>query len=220
MPSQLVKKTCQNCDEPYEVYPSRAVRSRYCSLKCTHGGHRAGCPVNCERCGQEFYRAPSYGFHRFCSSRCSTADRAGANSPAWKGGKVSYWCDQCGAEVKRRPGDVRWQHVLCSRDCQSAWQSENLVGPNSPIWQGGKPGSGVYFRAQRGEALRLADYQCERCGFSEIEYQKKYGKGLDVHHIRPYTDFTPGDPAVHDIENLRALCRACHIREERMVGVS
>jgi len=50
-------------------------------------------------------------------------DISGSKNPNWKGGKVSYKCEECGAhsQAKRASGKKRF----CSLVCANKWQSKN-----------------------------------------------------------------------------------------------
>ena len=50
----------------------------------------------------------------------------------------------------------------------------------------------------REKALRRAGYKCEKCG----------GEVKEVHHVKYPKDFSKDE-----IENLQALCKACHLAE-------
>ena len=71
------------------------------------------------------------------------------------------------------------------------------------------------WRKRREECLEQFDYCCKRCGTSDDDHYEQYGFGLDIHHIRPVSEFNSRKDADR-IENLVPLCRACH---ERLEGI-
>lgn len=89
-----------------------------------------------------------------------------------------------------------------------------LLRPNDygPNWQ-----------EQRQKALQRDDYRCRTCGagpdFAGHE-KPQSGRGLHVHHVRPFRDFgyVPGDNETYRqanrLENLITLCASCHRRAE------
>jgi DNA-binding XRE family transcriptional regulator len=65
------------------------------------------------------------------------------------------------------------------------------------------------WRRIRNQCLEKHDSQCQRCGITDDKHYGKYGFGLDIHHIRPVSEFDSRDEADR-IDNLVPLCRACH----------
>lgn len=83
-----VAMTCIQCGKPYEVIPSWAATSRYCSRECKHAHQRTlrgdAHPLKkpparnaCLFCGKEYETKPAYASRtRFCSRRCGGSWRA------------------------------------------------------------------------------------------------------------------------------------------------
>lgn len=73
---------------------------------------------------------------------------------------------------------------------------------------------GTLWKPRRREALERDEFRCQDCGMSQNKHIKKYGWGLEVHHIEPARDF--GDPDErHALDNLVSLCKECHVKRER-----
>lgn len=82
----------------------------------------------------------------------------------------------------------------------------------APIITPGRVGPSNYFgrwSRSRNRALERDDYCCQICGRGPEEL----GQNPDVHHIKPLRSFEDPQDA-HYIDNLVALCRACHQRVE------
>ncbi len=71
---------------------------------------------------------------------------------------------------------------------------------------------------QRERARQRDGYRCRLCGAEE-----KKGHPHDVHHIRPFREFTGGDASQHlqanALDNLITLCKSCHQAAERALGL-
>lgn len=87
-------------------------------------------------------------------------------------------------------------------------------------YQGGPKESidyGPSWREQRRKALERADYQCEHTGISQEKHKEKYGKGLDVHHIKPFREFgVENHKEANRLDNLRVLSCKEHGNWERI----
>jgi len=49
---------------------------------------------------------------------------------------ITITCDYCGDTAEKNQRKKRNDHDFCSRDCFNKWQSENLSGENSHLWEG------------------------------------------------------------------------------------
>lgn len=69
---------------------------------------------------------------------------------------------------------------------------------------------------QREKALERDNWICQdpNCDVTDEEHRGMHGQGLDVHHIKKVRLFEKEEDA-HRLENLVALCRACHVKWER-----
>jgi hypothetical protein len=68
--------------------------------------------------------------------------------------------------------------------------------------------------AQREQALKRDDWQCQQCGMTNAEHLQEYGSGLHVHHIRKFVTFDDAGKA-NRLKNLLTVCRPCHAKVER-----
>ena len=121
----------------------------------------------------------------------------------------------CEKPVKRRPSQLRSEHVFCSSDCQYEWLSETFTGDGHPNWRGGSnPNYGPGWRRAKRAALERDDHKCVLCEATKAEL----GRNPDVHHVVPVRAFveTPvtTERDAHYLENLVSLCIACHRRAE------
>jgi len=90
----------------------------------------------------------------------------------------------------------------------------DMVGENHPMWNGGYDGYyGTSWPTQRQKALLRDQYRCQECGITDAEHRESNSRGLHVHHIMPYREFDT-DREAHRLENLLAVCTACHSRIE------
>lgn len=71
---------------------------------------------------------------------------------------------------------------------------------------------------QRRKALDRDDHACQRCGMDNAEAKERYTKGINVHHIRPRSEFIADGVLDHeranDLQNLISLCHGCHKKWE------
>lgn len=96
--------------------------------------------------------------------------RQGENNPAWKGGKHTYQCAQCGVEFQDYPSNRNHSKInCCSHACLGRWQSEHQSGENGPRWAGGISVvaatcqmCGAEFSAKAAQIKRFARIFCSR----------------------------------------------------------
>lgn len=99
--SIFVTATCAVCRTQFTRRAAWTIRrsgyeaGKFCSLTCAKKGQRhpprTMIEATCIKCGTRFqYKKGLSGPHRYCSRKCSWADRSrrfsGANAPGWKGG--------------------------------------------------------------------------------------------------------------------------------------
>jgi hypothetical protein len=63
--------------------------------------------------------------------------RFGKESSAWRGGPVTYTCDECGAAFTRPVSYKPGRHVFCSNACAGACLGKERAGSANPSWKGG-----------------------------------------------------------------------------------
>lgn len=186
------------CEEVFHT--DRGMKQHH---KRTHGASIAGIEVTCAHCGN-IKRAPPSKSERnerfFCKNECQTEwqkqNMRGENHPRWDGGPLGFLCDYCG-----KPGEKhRWQlvgqeHHFCSETCMGFWKSENIVGEDHPMWEGGvRRYYGTNWGTQREKALSRDGRECRACGLSDTEHRAKFGSEIHVHHVRPLSGFdNPND---------------------------
>lgn len=229
-----ITTNCPTCGKEFTYRHSwpRKYCSNVCAGKANIGNIAhftpSGIDATCEQCGKGYrvHRSESRG--RFCSLQCFGAWQKvhgirGAKHHQW--GKpfgrsalppnpAILTCPICGKVYEAKQSQAKRGRRCCSRKCQGIWHSENNVvtGPNNPHWKSGRVPD--YYgpnwpRTQR--AVRERDQVCLGCGVSPEEL----GRELDVHHLTPFRDFgLERYEEANRLDNLVALCPACHKRWE------
>lgn len=217
-----VTLSCEFCSEEYEVIPSRAEESRFCSNDCKskyqsdnfdgksnpcwRGGHEI--EVSCSVCGDKVVRRKDkLGNVAFCSKNCESEWKSnnwtGGDSPAWDGGKVKLECENCDDSYKVVPS-VTEKSRFCSYDC--LYEHRSKKGSNNINYKGSWQ--------KVAKEVRERDGECQYCGMSRQNHKKEYGCDLHVHHIVRYKDFEHPENA-NKKSNLVSLCAKHHIEAER-----
>jgi hypothetical protein len=113
----------------------------------------------------------------------------------------------------------------CSNKCLSEWASRNperkesiskaFTGDKHPNWQGGpqlhhRGARGAGWQRARRSALKRDKHTCQDCGMTEAEHIKTTGKGLEVHHKRPFWQYGGDNAKANALSNLLSLCKSCH----------
>lgn len=193
-----VKLICKQCEEEFEVIPSRANKAKFCSCKC-HGlwnsenrrgensaNWRGGnAKLICEQCEKEFEVIPARTDKaRFCSYECrdqeNSKSRCGENHPRWRE-KDGLICEYCGEEFEAIPSHAS-RRRFCSYGCWNQWRSENQCGENNPNWQGGtsfKPYTAEWTEELKEEIRRRDKYTCAMSN----EVWQSNQPTFHVHHI-------------------------------------
>jgi len=103
-----------------------------------------------------------------------------------------------------------YRYQYCSRECAAAEHGKKITGPKHPHWQGGLLATrGPSWQKSRLDTIERQGYRCLDCGMTNEKHVAKYGWTLTVHHRSPYRLSGDNSP-----DNLVALCRACHAKEE------
>lgn len=211
----LPNRTCTGCGGDF--YDPKA-RREFCNDCNPNAGRYNGNwsdakkGAACIRCGDSFEYYPSDKVGKYCSQCVQETDEflGDPYAEVVNVERIERECDYCGRAMEvlaseRNYGNGRF----CSRDCLSAWMSENWTGENHHQWQGGsRRYAGRWWRARR-KALERDGYRCKNCGKSADQI----GRNPDVHHIRPLKEFDDPQRA-HSINNLICLCRKCHRNAE------
>ncbi|WP_121821790.1 HNH endonuclease [Halostella salina] len=200
----MVFVECGHCGQEYDIKPSKAESSSYCSRECHTASQRNQVQLDCKHCEDEYeVKASKATSSEFCSRECKDAwKRQGQNT------HVTRACENCGDRVKRTPYNAkRADKHFCNSRCRGAWISRNQREENNPNW---KPDAthefGDNWKALREQVIDR-DVVCQYCGAD--------GKNslLDVHHIVPRCAFDPIERA-NTLLNLVLLCRSCHKQAE------
>lgn len=126
-----------------------------------------------------------------------------------RGEMVNVQCSYCeNSDVIYESVRKQSEKWFCSHDCMGSWQSENLVGENSPTWSGGSVFYGEKWYYARKDCRKRDGNTCQNCGEGDDE------RIPDVHHIEPVRSFDEPDEA-HNLDNLVQLCRTCHNKIEK-----
>jgi len=199
MVSVMIQKTCINCGEDYKTYSCRTSR-KFCSKQCyLEYQKRDNFEVECSACG-EIMELPRYRHKKDRQYHCSYQCRKTSKTVE---------CSHCGKKFQRKPAEIK-DNNFCSRDCMGKWQSENMVGENSPTWLGGwEKYYGANWEEQKNLARERDDYKCQRCG------KKENGKAHDVHHKTPFRVYgIDRYTEANRLGNLITLCNPCHSKIE------
>jgi len=116
---------------------------------------------------------------------------------------VYYWLNKHGIEA-RSPGD---------------WDIPDMpTGKDHPKWNGGPAPYGPGWTRSKKRTVRERDnHTCQdpRCSVTQADHLDKYGRKLDVHHLRKARDVDDAEER-NAKENLITLCRDCHRRWEKI----
>jgi 5-methylcytosine-specific restriction endonuclease McrA/plasmid maintenance system antidote protein VapI len=126
-----------------------------------------------------------------------------------RGNRVTVECDNCSKQKTVYETFLTDGRKFCDQSCQGEWLSENQVGEEHPLYQGGTtPSYGSGWETVRKKVLER-DNLCQVCGDTPDSRE------LDVHHIKPVREFDSPEKA-HSLDNLVALCRSCHRKIETL----
>lgn len=231
-----VEVECAYCGETTRVNRRRAESydKAFCDSECMgkwQTEYRVGednpqydrVDVECSTCGETFathpYRVEAQERH-FCDHGCYAEALKGEERPEYENSETVE-CGWCGELFKKQVSKVKKTDLhFCDFDCYRGWHSENMVGENSPRWNGGLFDYGPGWTQQKRETVRERDgRKCADCGMSEREHIEERGQKLHVHHITPARDID--DPEERNaVENLIALCGTCHLGKwEKIPGL-
>jgi 5-methylcytosine-specific restriction endonuclease McrA len=194
-PKRKAPNTCRVCDVPIDY------RAKACNVH-RHAIKRMQRERKCATCGKTFTPFPSAirrSAAKFCSSACYFASVA--SRPAF----IAVQCDNCRTTFRRTAAAVkRTKHSFCSSRCSAEYQS----GERHHAYRGGEAHRrGPGWTANR-DACRERDEVCRSCGKDAAENRQ----ALSVDHLIPWRLFAD-EKVANDLDNLVALCRACHAKK-------
>lgn len=122
----------------------------------------------------------------------------------------------CKKLIEKIPCELK-EHPCCDVYCAKEWQTLSgiFAGANNASWRGGISYRyrGENWYEQREKTLERDQYVCQRCRVTKKELELRNLFALEVHHITPYHLF-PSYTEANRLENLKTLCRVCHMKEE------
>lgn len=132
------------------------------------------------------------------------ASMTGESNRAWKGGKITVECEWCGDKYEIVPAR-KHESRFCSRGCLAKWQSENMSGENSPLWDNDTTEEERVvgrrypeYRQYIKDVLRRDQYTCQICGSTD---------DIEVHHMYSYKHH---QKYRIDTEFGLSMCKCCH----------
>lgn len=187
---------CKTCGKKFTGQACR--NRRFCSRACSHKGRSQPRQemetVLCIGCGQQFKRPVNWVSKKsYCSKQC----RIDSN----RANLIRKACKNCGKSFHVQK--MEKNRKFCCHECYTTWNTgENHVlhvGEHDDYY-------GRNWQQQRRKARKRDGYKCQHCGATE----KKIGRELDVHHIKPFRSFPGGWAKANRLTNLICLCPRCH----------
>jgi 5-methylcytosine-specific restriction endonuclease McrA len=129
------------------------------------------------------------------------AGQSGKGTPAWKGAKNTYTCENCGSEFKEYPyvNDNKY----CSESCYREAAEELFVGENNPAWRGGRVDN---YGPNWGEDCGKDVHEMDRS--PDVHHKKRLGWFKEEYDAPEW--YEKGNR----LENLVTLCQRCHAKRE------
>ncbi len=228
-------RECAWCGDDVEVRPSRRGKNKrvFCSGSDCYAKwqseNRSGedsptwkgrtVTTDCVVCGQEKEiradHVEKFDVH-FCSTECEseykTGKRTGSDNPQWTE-RVTVSCEWCGNDFERPRWHAENGHRnFCDKECADEWTSENWVGENNPLWEGGYHGYGPGWNdAKKRKVRKRDDHTCQHpaCTVTNEQHKEVYEMALHVHHIQNHRQFDSAEER-NAMSNLVALCLPHH----------
>ena len=111
--SNKIKLKCTHCESEYELPPSKAKNSKFCSRQCKDAHKKKQVEiVKCPCCGTKFEAKRG---KKYCSRKCYLTEN--------KIERVQLKCEYCGTQYEKPKNR---QTKYCSKACQMAAQSSGL----------------------------------------------------------------------------------------------
>jgi len=196
--------SCPSCERNFDS--KRAVSLHHYR---THDESIAMESSVCETCGEEFDYYPTMQHGEFCSDACTGKARTGENNPNYGEGLTGKDNPMYGVEHPMKGEEASKSAIEAMKGPRPS-----MRGEKHPNWKGGyEDYYGPSWTEELREKIRDRDDRiCTNCGAEECELSRK----LDVHHIIPFESFgIEAHETANEEENLRSLCRKCHITVER-----
>ncbi len=202
---------CRTPFEPHQLARKRRFCSRACANQYANNERKKDrVPIICN-CGKEFFvkRCKSQTA-KYCSLSCKNKfhDQSYRTAP-----DVTKYCRICNDPFTIKQGRAKSRNYC--NDCDGRINSGGVIRGALHKWfKSGKTEQrfGYNWPQRRKEARERDSNICKVCGKVGII------RGLDVHHIRPrseYKDVGAIERYGNSLSNLITLCRSCHIKSEQ-----
>lgn len=210
------KKVCTHCGRSF--YPVSA--KEFCSRDC-YDAFRANIIRQrlkpCKVCGSLFDSLKHEA--EYCSNECWRIDQQRA---------LLRFCVVCGQMfIPVKVGIKKKAYsITCDQRCAKIYRQQQeqirrdkisvaFSGAKHPAWLGGRSlHRGESWKRSRMIALRRDQFRCQHCGMTQKEHKRRWGSGLEVHHIVPYR-FFDDHLVANRLDNLVSLCVSCHKKAEQ-----
>lgn len=173
---------------------------------------------SCESCGKVFERRAEHswaywGTRKYCSQEC----RYKECKPPLRGESVTTPCEFCKKMYRLKMANYKKaKKHFCSQKCRTESGGMSYAGEKHWNWKGGVTDENRRLRnTPEYHEWRLAVYKrdhytCQKCK------TKCTSKTIVAHHIKSFMDY-PG--LRHDVDNGRTLCRSCHKKVHKEIGL-
>jgi len=225
--SRLALFQCDNCGDLFKSDKNtrKLYSSNYCSEQCSYNGNsrsRKECieafEVGIAKLGtnvplNKIMKAGGMGggqYYRHFESLNDIARECGYDE------MCGHWfveCKNCGNEFKRgKSWASQNKFHFCDQSCYFEWARSGGLRSGESV---SVKDYGPNWYYQRRAARARDNYTCQSCGMKESDHKKKYGRRLEVHHIkkaRLFDDYRKRN----DLSNLLTLCKMCHVKWEHL----
>lgn len=188
----ITERECPICHKVFRPSHSHGI---YCSKTCSGQANIVHHILVCQYCNRQFEADASY--RKYCSHRCYSNSRYR---------RITIICQQCKNPFGVLPHDAE-STKYCSYACNNRARTFHTWDDNPG------PYYGPNWQDQRDRIRTRDNYICQSCGQTEGQLNRE----LDVHHIRPFSDFTGDWKEANKTINLISLCQICHPRVERNI---
>jgi ribosomal protein L37AE/L43A len=235
--STRVELVCVECGEDFEVSRWAAENGQeHCSPQCSGDAQYERVTVSCDWCGDDVEKIPAEAErrdHHFCKNGEGCEDKwrsenfSGEDSPVWteRVEVTCEWCDSAFTKPRYQAKVVDMHFCdlesVDSPSCFSQWASENRVGPNHPLWDGGWFPYGPGWGEAKKELVRERDgRECRVCGKSEAAHLEEHDEKHTIHHIVKARVLQDAPAELRNGPfNLVTICRDHHLNKWEEVPV-